>query len=108
MLASMAPIPSISKVSTALPEGRSLPVAAPPGSMNSRVICAPAPETPGSSNEPLTPAAPSSTGKRAWYVLPVFVLWTRTVAVSPPTTRTRPSSTANGPTALEMFPQVPT
>ena len=40
-------------------------------------------------------------------ILRVLVLWIRTVA-SPPFGRgTNPSSTANGPTAEDMLPQLP-
>jgi len=54
---------------------------------------------------PSTAASPSSMPKRATMILPVLVLWMRTTASSP-YTRIRSSSTANGPTAEDMLPQL--
>ena len=99
------PWPSTSRVSSGLPVGRSAPVPAPPGSMNSRSTGAPVPDTPGIVVSPSTAARPPSTGNRARMSLPVLVLW-MTTTPSGPAASTSPSSTANGPMADDMFPQL--
>ena len=63
------------------------------------------PATPGITRSPSVAARPSSSGKVERMILPVFVLKIRTVAASP-FGRTMPSSTANGPTAELMLPQL--
>jgi hypothetical protein len=54
---------------------------------------------------PRVSAQPPETAKRAWMSPPVLVLWTRTSA-GPSARGQRPWSTANGPTADEMLPQL--
>jgi PrpF protein len=54
----------------------------------------------------LSPSEQANADIVARMILPVFVLKIRTTAVSP-SARTRPSSTANGPTAEDMLPQLP-
>ena len=99
-------MPGTSSTSTALPVGSSLPVTAPPGSRKSSRTGAPVPATPGISSSPSTTARPSFTKKVELMIFFVLVLWMRTV-ISPSRGGTRPSSTANGPTAEDMLPQLP-
>lgn len=68
-------------------------------------ISAPVPGTPAMAQSPVTRALPLRTCTRATSTVPVFVLWMRTT-VSGSTVSTSPSSTANGPTAEEMLPQL--
>ena len=100
------PTPGTSSVSTTLPVGSNLPVVAPPGSRNSSLTGEPVPDTPGISRSPSTADMPSSSAKRACMIFFVFVLCTRTSA-SLPEALSRPSSTANGPIADDMLPQLP-
>ena len=67
---------------------------------------APVPATPAMAKSPRISARPSRTGKRAWMIFRVLTWWMRTSA-SPSATRTRPSSTAKGPTAEDRLPQLP-
>ena len=83
-----------------------LPVVAPPGSRNSSLTGDPVPDTPGIARSPSTADSPSSSAKRAWMIFLVFVLCTRTSA-SRPAALIRPSSTANGPIADDILPQLP-
>lgn len=86
--------------------GSSRPVRAPTVPDQSMTISAPVPGTPGTSKFPSTRARPSWTGTSAMRIFPVLVLWMRT-RVTPSSTGTSFSSTANGPMAEEMLPQFP-
>ena len=98
-------VPRVCSSSVGRPVGRSLPVAPPPGLSNTRLMGAPEPATPGRQRSPLTPAAPSSSENVERIIRPVLTLRIRTQTWSP-FTETRPSSTANGPTAAAMLPQL--
>ena len=78
----------------------------PPGARKSRRTGAPVPATPGMARSPLVAARPLTSGNVERMILLVLVLKMRTTAVSP-LGRSRPSSTANGPTADDMLPQLP-
>jgi hypothetical protein len=69
-------------------------------------ISAPVPGTPAMAQSPLTFALPPATGILATRSFSVFVFQMRTV-VTGSTAFTKPSSIANGPTAEEMLPQLP-
>ena len=64
------------------------------------------PGTPGIAQSPFTCALPPATRTLATSSFSVLVFQMRTV-VTGSTAVTRPSSIANGPTAAEMFPQLP-
>ena len=106
MLAGTRPSPGTSSMSAALPVGSSLPVLAPPGCMNSSRIGAPVPPTPSSAMSPETAASSPSMPKRETMIFFVLVLWMRTTASPSRGFGTRPSSTAKGPIADDMFPQL--
>ena len=106
MLTGTRPSPSTSSMSAALPVGSSLPVLAPPGSMNSSRMGAPVPATPSSAMSPDTAASSPSMPKRETMIFLVLVLWMRTTASPSRGFATSPSSTANGPIADDMFPQL--
>ena len=103
---SIDPKPGTSSQSRTLPVGSRRPVTEPPGDRKSRRIGAPVPATPGMARSPSVAARPSTSGNVERMILPVLVLKIRTTAVSP-FGRTSPSSTANGPTAEDMLPQLP-
>ena len=102
----MRPTPGTSSSCSTWPVGSSFPVMAPPGSRNSSRIGAPVPATPGIASEPDSTARPSRTSKVEWMILRVLVLWMRSVT-GPSAANTMPSSTANGPMAELMLPQLP-
>ena len=106
METSIGPMPGTSRRSDGLPVGSSLPVTAPPGDRKSRRTGAPVPATPGIASVPSTAARPSVSAKVERMILLVVELKMRTTAVSP-LGRTMPSSTAKGPTAEDMLPQLP-
>mmetsp|Transcript_4855 Transcript_4855/g.13617 ORF Transcript_4855/g.13617 Transcript_4855/m.13617 type:complete len:208 (+) Transcript_4855:143-766(+) len=91
------------------PVGRRAPVTLPCVAEKSRSTRAPVPGTPAIAASPSTSALPSGpTGTVALRMAPVFVLWMRTRrSPLPGAAGSRPSSTANGPTPAEMFPQFP-
>ena len=108
-LASMRPTPGTSNRSTVRPVGSSRPVMAPPGARKSRRIGLPVPATPGIARSPSSMLRPSRTRNVEAMILPVLVLWMRTVT-SPRASgdgAASPSSYANGPTAELMLPQLP-
>ena len=104
--ASIEPKPGTSSRSIILPDGNSLPVAAPPGSTKSSRTGGARAGHAGDDEIAVIRARPPSSGNVARMIFLVFVLKMRTVAVSP-SARTRPSSTAKGPTAELMLPQLP-
>src|ERR1700722_10750025 len=95
-----------SKSSSTLPVGRSLPVLEPAGSTNASSIFAPVPATPAMEKDPSVTASPSRTWNLDLMSLFVFVLKIRTCVSPSNFTDTIPQSTANGPTALDILPQL--
>ena len=105
-LTGMRPMPGTSSMSVALPVGSSLPVLAPPGSMNSSRIGAPVPATPSSAMSPATAASsPSMPKRRDDDLLGVGVVDAHD-GLAAVGLATSPSSTAKGPMADDMFPQL--
>ena len=90
MLTGTRPSPATSSMSAALPVGSSLPVLAPPGSMNSSRMGAPVPATPSSAMSPATAASSPSMPKRETMIFLVLVLWMRTTAVAVARARHQP------------------
>ena len=103
---SIDPMPGISSQSLTRPVGNRPMVADPPGARKSNRTGAPVPATPGMARSPSVAARPSARENVERMILPVLVLKILTTAVSP-FGRTMPSSTANGPTAEDMLPQLP-
>ena len=103
--ASIAPL-LVSITSTTFPVGSSLPVAAPAVEAKSIRMGALVPGTPSILQFPETTAFPSRTSTSARRILPVLVLWMRTM-VTPSSARTMLSSMAKGPTPEEILPQLP-
>ena len=101
----MVPTPGTISASTGLPVGSNLPVVAPPGARKSSRTGAPVPATPGIAIVPSVAARPSANGNVERMIFRVLVLKMRTTAGSP-LGRSNPSSTANGPTAELMLPQL--
>ena len=91
-------------VSVTDPVGKSAPQVEPAVSAKSIRIGAALPGTPEITVDPRYTGRPSRTGKTAVATEPVFIMLTRTSAVSPTTAR-RPRSTAKGPTPASRFPQ---